>query len=76
VTAIGPGQAPADWGCDAVWQGGEAVLEKCIAVFGIIYKLDEKAVEPPYFQKLFSAFPQEAGTHHCAVASQSCSVQQ
>jgi hypothetical protein len=62
VTAVGPGQAPPDWGCDAVWEGGDPVLEKCIAVFGIIYKLDEDAVEPEYFQKLFDSFPEEAGT--------------
>jgi hypothetical protein len=62
VTAVGPGQAPPDWGCDAVWKGGSPVLEKCIAVFGIIYKLDENATEPEYFEKLFSGFPETAGT--------------
>jgi hypothetical protein len=51
-----------------VWEGGEPVLEKCIAVFGIIYKLDENATEPEYFEKLFNSFPEEAGTPRSAVA--------
>lgn len=62
VTAVGPGEAPTDWGCDAVWEGGDPVLEKCIAVFGIVYVTTPDAKSPEYFDHLFSSFPSVAGS--------------
>lgn len=64
VTAVGPGEAPAEWGCDAVWEGGDPVLEKCIAVFGIVYVTEPDATSPEYFESLFKTFPAFAGAPH------------
>jgi hypothetical protein len=61
VTAVGPGEAPADWGCDAVWEGGDPVLEKCIAVFGIAYYFEPSAVSPSYLKDVLDGFPLVAG---------------
>lgn len=61
MTAVGPGEAPKEWGCDAVWEGGDPVLEKCIAVFGIVYVTKEDAVSPSFFQNIFNTFPEVAG---------------
>jgi Eukaryotic-type carbonic anhydrase len=61
VTAVGPGEAPKEWGCDAVWEGGEAKLESCIAVFGIMYRLIEGEEQQEYLTKLVSTEPTVAG---------------
>jgi hypothetical protein len=61
VTAVGPGEAPPEWGCDAIWDGGDPVFEKCIAVFGVLYVYKPDAVTPEPIQKLFDSFPALAG---------------
>lgn len=61
VTAVAKGEAPKDWGCDAVWDGGEANLEKCIAVFGTIYIMSDTSKSPVYLDYLLENFPQIAG---------------
>lgn len=56
VSAVAEGEAP-EWGCDEVWQGGDANLEQCIAVFGIIFKIGDSS--PDYFDKIFDTAPTE-----------------
>ena len=64
VTAVGPGEAPKEWGCDAVWEGGDPVLEKCIAVFGVMYVMKKDVETPPALKNLINAYPKIAGTSH------------
>lgn len=61
VTHVGKNEAPADWGCDALWQGGAAVYERCVAVFAIGYTLDEASAPPPYLNDLLASAPIVAG---------------
>ena len=50
VTLIAEGEEP-EWGCDAVWQGGEANLDDCNAVFAIMYKIGDTS--PPFIDAFF-----------------------
>nr|QBP05104.1 alpha carbonic anhydrase 1 [Ulva prolifera] len=61
VTLAGPGQAPPAWGCDAVWEGGDPVLENCTAVFGVMYRLGEPTQEPNYLETAINEAPDVAG---------------
>lgn len=54
VTFVAEGEAP-EWGCDAVWQGGDPVLDKCVAVFGVLYRLGRTS--PGWFDKMFTEAP-------------------
>lgn len=54
VTLVAKGEAP-EWGCDAVWDGGDPVLEKCTAVFGILYKFGETS--PEWIDKAYGEGP-------------------
>ena len=60
VTLIGPGEAP-EWGCDDVWNGGAAVLERCAAVFAIMYRLGGDADMPGYLETATKEAPLVAG---------------
>lgn len=60
MTLVGPGEAP-EWGCDAVWQGGDAALEKCTAVFGMLYRLGDDADVPGYLETAIKETPIVAG---------------
>lgn len=62
VAAVGPKQAPADWGCDSLFQqGGAVVYEKCVAVFAVSYTVDEAAASPSYLNELLGNAPSVAG---------------
>lgn len=60
VTLVGPGEAP-EWGCDDVWQGGDAALENCTAVFGILYRLGDSTDLPGYLESAIKETPIVAG---------------
>lgn len=60
MTLVGPGEAP-DWGCDAVWEGGDAVLENCTAVFGVMYRLGQPDSQPAYLEAAIREAPLVAG---------------
>eukprot|EP00892_Ulva_mutabilis_P000744 jgi/Ulvmu1/10670/UM066_0054.1 len=70
VTLAGPGQAPPEWGCDAYWKGGDPVLEKCTAVFGIMYRLGRPAQEPGYLEIAVKEAPLVAGAEKPLSAGQ------
>jgi hypothetical protein len=62
VSFVAKGSAPPEWGCDAVWDGGEPVLNKCVAVFGIMYHIsDEEDSSPTYFKDILDHAPDVAG---------------
>lgn len=61
VTLAGPGQAPPEWGCDAIWEGGDPVLENCTAVFGVMYRLGTPSTEPGYLEAAVKEAPDVAG---------------
>lgn len=61
MTLVGPGQAPPEWGCDAIWEGGDPVLEKCTAVFGVMYRLGTPTTEPGYLETAIKEAPLTAG---------------
>lgn len=61
VAAVGFNEAPAEWGCDALWQGGEVDYERCVAVFAIGYTIDEVAAPPSYLNELLGHAPSVVG---------------
>lgn len=61
VTLAGPGQTPPEWGCDAIWEGGDPVLEKCTAVFGVMYRIGTPTSEPGYLEAAIQEAPVVAG---------------
>lgn len=63
MTYIAEGEAPAEWGCDTYWQTMDAsdlVLEKCVAVFGVLYALGTET--EPMLAEIISNSPLEAHT--------------
>jgi hypothetical protein len=54
VTLAAKGEAT-EWGCDAVWDGGDPVLENCTAVFGILYKLGDSS--PKWLDAAYTEAP-------------------
>ena len=61
VAAVGLHEAPAEWGCDAVWHGGDVEYEKCVAVYAVGYTIDESATSPFYLDDLLGAAPSVVG---------------
>jgi hypothetical protein len=61
VSFVAKGFAPPEWGCDAVWEGGDAVLEKCVAVFGVMYSISDDGAEPAYLRSILEHVPDVAG---------------
>ena len=59
MSLVAEGERP-EWGCDDVWQGGEANLEDCVAVFGRLVKLG--ASSPPWFDAMFSQASNTVGS--------------
>ena len=55
VSLVAFGEAP-EWGCDEVWLGGDPVLERCAAVFGIVFKIGEET-EPAFLDVAFAEGP-------------------
>lgn len=54
VTFVAEGEAP-EWGCDELWNGGDPNLEKCTAVFGVLYRLGRTS--PGWFDRMFQEGP-------------------
>lgn len=61
MTHVGPGEAPASWGCDAFWEGGDPNFENCVAVFSTLYVTDSSATQPAFLDLVFNSAPMRAG---------------
>lgn len=62
MTLAAEGSAPPEWGCDAFWSGGDPVLEKCAAAFGVAFEYGPAALESPLLAAIVAATPDEAET--------------